>query len=163
MKRGFDWYVKRYGGLEGELRFKYRESGKDLPWTKAYWNIGSRCSNPRSSKFSCYGGRGVKCMIRPSHLREAFFRDKAWSMRSPSVDRIDSRGHYTPENIRWIEFDDNRKNRLFSSPSILTIYSGIRRNFFDNCRDHRLTKYEMRKFAMRILGEIDAINKQGHA
>jgi hypothetical protein len=109
-------YRLRYGPA-ADFVFRYKALagfGKNakLPWESACKNIRYRCTKPGTAKYEYYGGRGIKFQITKKQLMEAFMRDKAYLMLHPSVDRIDTNGHYAPENIRWIEFSENRKRRL---------------------------------------------------
>ena len=40
-------------------------------------------------------------------MKELWFRDRADLMKCPSIDRIDNKKHYTKDNCRYIELEDN--------------------------------------------------------
>lgn len=82
------------------------------PWVRTLRYINSRCNNPKASKYSSYGGRGIKNFLTSSDLKFLWFRDQAVNMTKPSIDRIDSDGHYSLENCRYLETEENRKRRL---------------------------------------------------
>ena len=42
-------------------------------------------------------------------FKTLWFRDKAYSMECPSIDRIDNNGHYSIDNCRYIEMAENRR------------------------------------------------------
>lgn len=78
---------------------------------KLLHNINNRCSYTGTNKYERYGGRGIKNFLTKDDLTSLWKRDKADLMTHPSIDRIDSDAHYTFDNCRFIEFDQNRKNR----------------------------------------------------
>lgn len=84
---------------------KYLE---ERPWMKTYYRISCRCNHDRNNKYF----HKVKVKITPQQLKVLWFRDKAWLLDFPSIDRIDSKKDYTPENCRYIEFLDNCRNRV---------------------------------------------------
>jgi hypothetical protein len=51
--------------------------------------------------------RKLKCEVTLDFVKIVWFRDRAFNMKRPSVDRIDQLGHYTPKNIRFIELSEN--------------------------------------------------------
>lgn len=77
------------------------------PWEKTYSYINSRCS----SKKNFYWKNGIKSMISKEDLKRLWFRDKAYLMKRPSIDRIDRSGNYEFSNCRYIELSENRINR----------------------------------------------------
>lgn len=99
--------IRKYG-LAAPYTLARLEAGRPYHWTKAYENIKARCINPHAHGYRYYGGRGIKCLISSALLRTAFIRDQAWTLARPSVDRIDNDGHYTYDNIRWIEMKLNK-------------------------------------------------------
>lgn len=74
-----------------------------------YNNIIYRCTNPKDRKFKHYGGRGIRCFLTLVEFEFLWHRDYAAAMKQPSIDRIDSDGHYTIENCRFIEMSKNRE------------------------------------------------------
>lgn len=84
---------------------KYFERMK--PWNKTYRNIVQRCNNKNHNQFKDYGGRGIKNLITKEELKLLWFRDKAYEMNKPSIDRKDPDGNYIFENCRYIEMSEN--------------------------------------------------------
>jgi hypothetical protein len=95
-----------------EFRRKYR------PEYRAWENMKSRCSNPNSTGYDSYGGRGISFCER-WRVFESFVEDMG-AKPSPkhSLDRIDVNGDYCPENCRWAtpqeQSINKRNNRLLT-------------------------------------------------
>ncbi len=87
-----------------------RKSGRTKPHI-AWGSMVQRCTNPRSSGYHNYGGRGIG-VCSEWHNFENFFRDMG---KPPTdrhqLDRIDNNGHYCPENCRWTTPKQNSRNR----------------------------------------------------
>ncbi len=81
----------------------------DRPWRITYDSINNRCSRKTFNKYKRYGGRGIKNLITREELKELWFRDKAYNMKRPSIDRIDNDGNYEYGNCRYIELLENIK------------------------------------------------------
>ncbi len=78
-----------------------------FPWEKTFMYIRQRCSYPNDHIYKRYGGRGIKNLITMNELKTLWFRDRAFEMKKPSIDRIDNNGNYTIKNCRYLEFSEN--------------------------------------------------------
>ena len=141
MAKNFKLYVRKYGEAAGFL-FEYTRKRGVLPWSRTYSNILGRCLGigRRDSKY--YFDRGIRCLIKPIDLKNYFFRDRAWEMKQPSIDRIDPDKSYEPGNVRWIEFSENRKIRGLNHPK--------RRKQFDKARTDLLSIFEKLKWSVYL-------------
>lgn len=98
-------------------RVKYLESKKVLraktknerPWVSSYSSARNRCFCKASTHYRIYGGYGIKFNMTMDDFKFLWFRDKAYKMKKPSIDRIDIYGDYELSNCRYIEHSDNCK------------------------------------------------------
>lgn len=81
------------------------------PWCRISNSIRSRCNNSKHYDFRWYGAKGIQGKITSKEIKELWFRDKAYLMKKPSIDRIDNDGHYEVSNCRFIELVENIKRR----------------------------------------------------
>lgn len=92
------------------------------PWYKHFDNARTRCK-PKNK----YGKRGIKFLMTQADFRRLWFRDRAWELVSPSIDRINPSGNYEPENCRFIEIESNRKPKpvvqMTRNGEVVTIYN----------------------------------------
>ena len=80
----------------------------DSPWVKTRASIWNRTHYPYCRTYKYYGGRGIKCLVSSDELKTIWFRDKAFKMKHPTIDRIDNNGHYEFKNLRYLERSENR-------------------------------------------------------
>jgi len=88
-----------------EYRHKY---ARIYPWKRTYTQILNRCSYDKSHS---YHRKGIKCYITSAELRKLWFRDKAYLMEKPSIDRLDRWRDYIFDNCRYIELRENQKRK----------------------------------------------------
>jgi len=86
-----------------------KTSYKILPWSKHFYTINQRCNDSNYKAFKYYGGKGIRNYLTQDELKFLWFRDKAYLLEKPSIDRKDSNGHYTFENCQFIEHSANSK------------------------------------------------------
>jgi len=98
------------------LHIMYR---KKYPWKSVFSSIKQRCNNPKTKQYKHYGKRGIKCLITEDEVKQLWYRDKAYKMKCPSIDRKENNDNYCLENCRFIEFAENvaeRNIRVCSKP-----------------------------------------------
>jgi hypothetical protein len=82
---------------------------KKYPWKHRLVLIKLRCNNPRDKAYKWYGKRGIKGLITEEEIKKLWFRDKAYLMIRPTIDRKDNNGNYTYKNCQFIEQSLNSK------------------------------------------------------
>ena len=77
----------------------------------AWRSMWKRCTNPRTSGYRNWGGRGIR-VCDEWQTFEAFWRDMGptWQ-RGLTLDRIDNEGNYEPQNCRWATWSQQVRNR----------------------------------------------------
>jgi len=77
------------------------------PWVRHMNHIATRttCKNAR------YRKKGIKNFLKTKDIEFLWFRDEAFALKHPSIDRINNDGHYTLGNCRFIELEENRRKR----------------------------------------------------
>lgn len=91
---------------------KYRDKlRKEQPWIRKFWSTKQRCVDPNVSCYKRYGGRGIKFLLTKEEMKKLWTRDNAFSMKTPSIDRINNDGNYSFENCRFIEMIENTRRQ----------------------------------------------------
>jgi len=80
---------------------------KKYPWLHSLMLAKQRCNNKKNNRYKTYGGRGIKLFLTKEAIKKLWFRDKAFNMIKPSIDRINNDGNYGFSNCRFIETSDN--------------------------------------------------------
>lgn len=97
-------YRSKYIMLNTEQLNKYfKKFNQKNPWYKHYIEAKKRMRPGRP-----YHRRGLVFEITILDVKELWFRDKAYLLKKPSIDRIDGSIGYKKENCRFIEYERNK-------------------------------------------------------
>jgi hypothetical protein len=77
------------------------------PWYTSFANARARCNNTNNPAYKDYGGRGIKFLMTLEDFKYLWFRDKAYEMEVPTVDRLDSDSNYELSNCEYVELQEN--------------------------------------------------------
>lgn len=103
-------YRKRFYKI---LKKKRLIKNKQRPFYNLLRRIKQRCNDKNDRDYRWYGAKGIKCFLTETDIQYLWARDKAYLLLKPSIDRKDSKGHYTIENCQFIEHNENcRKAQL---------------------------------------------------
>jgi hypothetical protein len=89
-----------------------KHCSKAKPWKYLLFQIKQRCENLKNTSYKYYGGRGIQCLITEDEIKFLWFRDRAFELEKPSIDRIDNDGNYCIENCQFLEIGDNVRKRF---------------------------------------------------
>ena len=75
-----------------------------------YHTMLQRCTNPKATRYECYGGKGIKICEEWS----TFINFYNWAVDNGyddglSIERIESNDDYRPGNCEWITLSENTK------------------------------------------------------
>ena len=90
-----------------QIRISRKINYRAKPWKHILQGIKQRCNNPKATGYQNYGGRGIKCLITEKEIKDLWYRDRAYLMNKPSIDRIDNDSSYYWRNCRFIELSKN--------------------------------------------------------
>ncbi len=83
------------------------------PWLSSYYGAKDRCNNPKNKDYKNYGLRDIKFLLTKEQIKFLWYRDKAWNLNQPSIDREDNDGNYELSNCQFIELVENiQKDRI---------------------------------------------------
>lgn len=79
---------------------------------KTWAGMKARCTNPNTTGYENYGGRGIRVCAEWMASFEAFAQHIG-ERPGPgySIDRIDNDGHYEPGNVRWATRAEQNQNQ----------------------------------------------------
>lgn len=115
----FSKHRNRKNGIYPTCKECVKSDRQKYPWKNTLSYIKTRCNNKNSQFYKDYGARGIKCLITAEELKFLWFRDKAYKMKHPSINRKDNDGNYTFTNCEYVEQSVNsaeRNIRISSKP-----------------------------------------------
>jgi hypothetical protein len=124
MNKSSNEYNKKSYYKHRETRLKtMREMRKLYPWKQSLDNAKQRCENPNCPFYYCYGGRGIEFHLTYDEGGKLWFRDKAYLLKRPSINRKDNDGDYTFDNCEFIEkgLNTSERNSRVSRKSIIQL------------------------------------------
>lgn len=86
----------------------HRKYWGNNPWMSHYQSARDRCNRKKNAHYHLYGGKGIKFLMTTKDFKFLWYRDKAYLMKQPSIDRINSKMSYTFDNCQFIEITLNR-------------------------------------------------------
>ena len=115
------------------------------PWRRNFYTARSRCTEPKNKDFKYYGAKGIKFLLTIHEIKFLWFRDNAYLMKIPTLDRINSTTNYELKNCRFLEFKANRaREKCFSKPVLQYSKDGQLLNEFNSIKEaSRATHTEM--------------------
>jgi hypothetical protein len=162
------YYIKNKNNILKQVS-KYRNNNKEKiknskqkyiknnPWFRTWWLIYMRCTNTKNPSYKYYGGKGIKCLITKDELKEIWFRDKAYLMEHPSIDRINSNDNYIFYNCRYIEMRINSGN---TSKNITILQYSLDEIFIKEWSTIASASKKLKIFSTNIIACCKGIYKQ---
>jgi len=105
-------YMRNYNKTHPEVYINRKMNENKIPWIRHYRSAKQRCENPNHKKYNRYGGRGIKFLLTLQEIKFLWFRDKAYEMKQPSIDRKKLNKDYRLANCQFIEL---KKNSVYKS------------------------------------------------
>ena len=76
----------------------------------SWFQMMSRCYDPKNAKYARYGGRGIKVCDRWI-CRRLFIEDMGERPKDKTLNRINNDGNYEPSNCEWATYLEQAHNR----------------------------------------------------
>ncbi len=102
------YYLKNRERLLEQKRLLH----KKYPWRNCFRKAKYRCICLTNKDYKYYGGRGIKFLLTLEEIKHLWFRDKAYLMKRPTIDRRNNNGNYKYSNCRFIENSINCARRF---------------------------------------------------
>ena len=117
--------------MVGDMARKHGESKTRL--FKIWCGIKKRCLDQKSTRYSYYGGRGIKIC---DEWKNDFIPFRDWAQANGytdelTIDRIDVNGDYCPENCQWATKEQQANN---TRSNHYLEYKGVKHSMSEWCK-----------------------------
>lgn len=133
-------YMRNYNKTHPQVKENQKNYYKRNPWLMSYFGAKSRCNNSNNDHYSWYGAKGIKFLLTMNDIKELWFRDKAYLLSHPTIDRKDEKLNYTIDNCQFIE---RKLNSKFKTTTRHFIHKEDKHYFStisEVCNFHRITR-----------------------
>ena len=101
---------QRANRARGHVKHGAAHVGAHTVEYRAWRNAKGRCFTKSTSNYRHYGGRGITMSARWRDDFPAFLADMGPCPAGHTLDRIESNGHYEPDNCRWATNETQHNN-----------------------------------------------------
>lgn len=95
---------------QGNLQHGHNRTARRSPTYQSWVGMLTRCTNPNSTKYQDYGGRGIAVCERWLTF-DNFLADMGERPVGKTIDRMNNDGNYEPGNCRWATDAEQRANK----------------------------------------------------
>lgn len=137
-------HTKSCGCLQVEA-VKRMATTHGLSKTKDYFlyrGVIARCEIPSASGYEYYGAQGISVCARWRDSFENFMQDMGHRPRGYSIERIDNKGNYEPENCRWATLAEQSRNK---SNNVIIEHDGHKYILEDLAQQHGMRSRTLSK------------------
>lgn len=122
-RNGSPYNLRGWKSLKGTENptYKHGMTGKRI--YRIWQNMLNRCRNPNSTRYDCWGGRGIKVCERWKVFGNFYEDMNAGYSDNMTIERVDVNGHYCPENCTWIPREMQPLNTRKTNESLLPLIS----------------------------------------
>lgn len=89
----------------------YKKFIEKRPWYVSFRNAKRRCIDVNHRSYKWYGGKGIEFLLTEEEIKFLWFRDKAWLLENPQLDRMEEEKNYCLDNCQFIPKLDNVAKR----------------------------------------------------